>query len=82
MVVLHTPAFQHRQATVPPIPEPLRQHPWWSTLPHWKATLNNLRLIIQPFVSTAVLLPCLVVFPMPDLAQALHRLVARINALP
>jgi len=82
MVVLHTPAFQHRQATVPPIPEPLHQHPWWSTERHWKATLNNLRLIIQPFVSRALLLPWLLVFPMPNLAHGLHRLVACINGFP
>jgi len=82
LVVLHTPAFQQRHPLVPPIPAPLPQHPWWSTAHHWKATLNNLRLIIQPFVSRALLLPWLVVFPMPDLAHALHRLVACINGFP
>jgi len=82
MVVLHTPAFQQHQPLVPPITEPLPQHPWWSTERHWKATLNNLRLIIQPFVSRALLLPWLVVFPMPDLAHGLHRLVACINGFP
>jgi SRSO17 transposase len=82
MIDLHTPTFQQRHTTVPPLPEAFIQHPWWSPEPHWKATLNNLRLIIQPFVSRALILPWLVVFPMPDLAQALQRLVACINGFP
>jgi len=31
-------------------PEIYRQHDWWDFAGGWKSTLNNLRLIIQPYV--------------------------------
>lgn len=33
------------------------RHAWWDDRPGWKHTLNNLRLLIQPFVSRAYLYP-------------------------
>jgi hypothetical protein len=45
--------------------EPFQQHTWWAAGKGWKTTLNNLRLIIQPYVSYCLLLPWLQVFVMP-----------------
>jgi hypothetical protein len=39
------------------------QHPWWDNQGGWKNLLNNLRLIIQPWVAWNQLKLWLVVFP-------------------
>lgn len=41
--------------------------------------LNNLRLLIQPFCASCLLLPWMVVFPIPDLMERLQLLVTCIN---
>ncbi len=83
LVSLHTPTFQ-----IPCSPSPLpllhtslvARHPHWLPGSGWKHTLNNLRLLIQPFVALWILLPWLSAFALPPLADTLHHLIARINA--
>lgn len=59
---------------------PVTAHPWWVVETGWKHALNNLRLLIQPFVCLCVLLPWLTVFHLPPLADNLRQLIAAINA--
>jgi hypothetical protein len=55
------------------------RHPWWDREVSWKRTLNNLRLLIQPFCAACLLLPWMTVFPVPGLIEKLRFLVACIN---
>ncbi len=64
MVSCQTPLFQ----AFHPVPQPLTATPaiyppWWDPASGWNATLNHLRLLIQPFVALCLLLPWLTVFP-------------------
>lgn len=81
MVSLQTPVLQTPASPVPPLDTTLvAQHPNWLSSSGWKHTLNNLRLLIQPFAALAVLLPWLSVFAFPALATNLQHLIAAINA--
>ena len=48
-------------------PEIYRQHDWWDFAGGWKSTLNNLRLIIQPYVFFNILSPWLRLLKIPHL---------------
>jgi len=82
MVSLQTPLFQMLADT--PLaslnPSSVAQHPRWSSLAGWRHTLNNLRLLLQPFIALWLLLPWLTVFPIPSLAHNLRQLVTCVNA--
>ncbi len=81
LVSLQTPALQTIHPPVAPLnPSHVAQHPHWRSSSSWKHTLNNLRLLLQPFVAFCLLLPWLSVFPMPALAANLQTLVFSINA--
>jgi threonyl-tRNA synthetase len=41
------------------------EHPSWDKKKGWKNLLNNLRLVIQPFVYFNLIKPWFAVFPMP-----------------
>jgi SRSO17 transposase len=60
--------------TVPPV-----QHPAWTEDASWKHRLNNLRLLLQPFVCACLLLPWLHLYPLPHLAAGLADLCALMN---
>lgn len=80
LVSLQHPALQ----ASPPILTPLAssavtRHPRWRPRGGWKHTLNNLRLLIQPFLALCFTLSWLTVFSIPALALNLQRLVACIN---
>jgi hypothetical protein len=62
-----------------PEPSPVAKHPWWDPELSWKRTLNNLRLLIQPFYALCLLLPWMAVFPVPGLIDKLRYLVRCIN---
>jgi len=66
-------------ATTVSNPSPVTQHPWWDPELSWKRTLNNLRLLIQPFCAACLLLPWMSVFPVPGLIEKLRYLIACIN---
>jgi SRSO17 transposase len=54
-------------------------HPWWNQGTGWKNLLNNLRLILQPFVLFNLISPWLKVFPIPALSLGFSRLIALMN---
>ena len=47
------------------------QHVWWDLEKGWKNLLNNLRLVMQPFISFNLLKPWLDVFPIPRLSGSI-----------
>jgi SRSO17 transposase len=53
----------------------LRQHKWWNEGKGWKHGLNNLRLIIQPFVTYCLLSPWLEILYLPSLKRGLGQLL-------
>ena len=78
MVSLQTAVFAGPSDELAP-GTPASRHAWWDDGPGWKRTLNNLRLLIQPFCATCLLLPWLAVFPVPGLLDGLQFLVTCIN---
>ncbi len=75
MVSLQTPLF----VSVVGNSTPVSRHAWWDDGPGWKRTLNNLRLLIQPFCSSCLLLLWMAVFPVPRLMERLQFLATCIN---
>ena len=57
------------------------QHVWWDLEKGWKNLLNNLRLVMQPFISFNLLKPWLDVFPIPRLSLGFPELIAIMNQL-
>jgi SRSO17 transposase len=55
------------------------QHRWWDNGQGWKNTLNNLRLILQPYVFYCLLLPWLLLFDIPGLRTGFRELIAIMN---
>jgi hypothetical protein len=55
------------------------EHPWWDEKKGWKNLLNNLRLIIQPFVYFNLIKPWLTVFPIPLLESVFTKLISLTN---
>jgi hypothetical protein len=60
-------------------PDPAPPHPAWTEDASWKHRLNNLRLLLQPFVCACLLLPWLRVYPLPHLASGLADLCSLMN---
>jgi SRSO17 transposase len=56
--------------------EVFRQHKWWDHGTGWKNLLNNLRLVIQPYVYYCLLYGWLEVFHLPFLKGGFTRLIA------
>jgi len=56
-----------------------QQHPWWEKGENWNRALNNLRLIIQPYLVYHLIIPWLEVFKIPGLRRALSKLIDCIN---
>jgi len=54
-------------------------HPWWNDKSGWNNILNNLRLILQPFVFFNLMKPWLKVFKIPELYQGFLKLQRLIN---
>lgn len=54
-------------------------HDWWDSGQGWKNLLNNLRLIIQPWVFFNLIKPWLKVFPISHLSLGFSRLIALMN---
>jgi hypothetical protein len=67
-------------ASPPPAPTPLAAHPAWDGGTGWKHELNNLRLLLQPFVCTCLLLPWLHLLSPPH-AQAVQTGLATLGSL-
>lgn len=68
--------FSPSKSTNPP---QFSQHKWWDFDLGWKSTLNNLRLIIQPYIFWNLIKPWLVVFANPYLHLGFQKLIERMN---
>jgi hypothetical protein len=85
-VSLQAPVFALPEAeAAPPLPAasapPLKAlaHPAWTDDASWKHRLDNLRLLLQPFVCACLLLPWLRLYPLPPLTAGLADLCALMN---
>ena len=58
---------------------PFSQHPWWENGTTWKSALNNLRLIIQPFIFYCLIKPWLQVFRIPRMKRCFLKLIELMN---
>lgn len=54
-------------------------HPWWNNGNGWNSILNNLRLIIQPFVLYNLIKPWLKVYTIPELSEGFFKLQMIVN---
>ena len=55
------------------------QHPYWDFGMTWKSALNNLRLIIQPYILYCLIQPWLTVFCIPGLKRCFLKLIEFMN---
>ena len=55
------------------------QHPWWESGTNWKSALNNLRLMIQPYIFWCLIKPWLEVFPIPGMKRCFFKLIGIMN---
>ncbi len=55
------------------------EHTWWDENKGCQNILNNLRLIIQPFILFNLLKPWFKVFPIPQLTLGFPRLISLMN---
>ncbi len=76
MVSLHSKTLNESDTNVP---GRFSEHPEWNDNQGWKNILNNLRLIIQPFIFFNLTKPWLKVFPIPQLSLGFPRLIAIMN---
>jgi SRSO17 transposase len=76
-----SPTLQPAPAPAPSPPTAsLEAHPAWDTGTGWKHQLNNLRLLLQPFVCSCLLFPWLALAPPPH-AHAVQTGLAALGAL-
>jgi len=76
MVSLHSDSLNH---SLLPVSNKFQSHQSWDENKGWKNLLNNLRLILQPFVCFNLLTPWLKVFPIPQLSLGFPRLISIMN---
>lgn len=62
------------------ITEEFRQHPRWELGINWKSALNNLRLVIQPYIFWCLIEPWLRVFRIPGLKRCFFKLIGIMNS--
>lgn len=72
----------HSEQMLPPADfgAKFRAHPWWDHEKGWKNILNNLRLLIQPFIFFNLIKPWLTVFPIPQLSLGFFQLQSMIHS--
>jgi SRSO17 transposase len=58
---------------------PHSQHPYWESGTTWKSALNNLRLIIQPYIFYYLIQPWLTVFNIPGMKRCFSKLISFMN---
>ncbi|MEP0911519.1 IS701 family transposase, partial [Leptolyngbya sp. GB1-A1] len=59
-----------------------RQHRYWNEPQGWKRRLNNVQLLIQPFLYFCSIKSWLAVFDIPDLGHGFMSLIDQINQFP
>ncbi|BAY13517.1 IS701 family transposase [Calothrix sp. NIES-2098] len=55
------------------------KHPYWESGTTWKSALNNLRLIIQPYIFYCLIQPWLTVFNIPGMKRCFLKLIGFMN---
>ncbi len=80
-VSLQAPALARASSdpTASASPAAALQHPAWTDDASWTHRLNNLRLLLQPFACTCLLLRWLRLYPLPHLTAVLADLCALMN---
>jgi hypothetical protein len=82
LVSLQSPDLVQTETTTDQAPTtPVETHPQWDHGQGWKPQLNNLRLLLQPFICTCLLLPWLHLLPLPHLQAGLTELSALMNTV-
>ena len=84
MVALHTPPLRPAGTVLPELDDSkvvsaFVQHSDWRLKEGWKTWLNNLRLVLLPWVSANRLRPWQRVFPIPELERGFERLIELMN---
>ena len=64
MICLHSKSFN---SAVAPISETFQEHELWDSGKGWKSLLNNIQLILQPYIYFNLILKWLKIFPIPQL---------------
>ena len=80
--VLHPERNQTEDASAAGRTDPFTAHRNWDEGEGWKNWLNNLRLILQPYVFFNLLKPWLEVFSIPSLITGFTCLVELMNSFP
>jgi len=78
--VAPAPAPAEPVPAAPPAAAPLETHPAWDQGSGWKQHLNHLRLLLQPYVCSCLLLPWLHLVPLPHV-PAVHTGLAALGSL-
>jgi SRSO17 transposase len=76
MICLHSESLN---PLIIPVGETYQTHELWNEAKGWKNWLNNLRLILQPFISFNWIFKWLKVFPIPQLSLGFSILIAQMN---
>ena len=71
--------MEEQQVTQTPEVARFSEHRWWDTGQGWKNVLNNLRLILQPFVFGCLLWPWMLLFDLPCLRTGFVQLTGIMN---
>ncbi|MGZ3626033.1 MAG: IS701 family transposase [Ktedonobacteraceae bacterium] len=73
------PSHTQSRATITS-PDRFSEHRWWDGGQGWKNILNNLRLILQPYVSYWLLLPWVLLFDLSGLRAGFRQLISIMNS--
>lgn len=84
LVTLKTPPFvirveSERSVGEKVLVESVNQHPHWDHQKTWKSALNNIRLLLVPWISFNAILYWLQVFPIPELSLGFPKIISLIN---
>lgn len=90
LVSLHTSALRPNNAddackddsNFCEVKEAFSSHQYWNQGKGWKSRLNNLRLVLQPYVYFNLLRPWLAVFSIPSLSNGFSKLLKLMDCLP
>ena len=79
--VLNKHSEQGLNKSTDPVVAKFSEHDWWDFGSGWKNLLNNLRLVIQPFIFFNLLKPWFRVFPVSHLSIGFLTLIALMNRM-
>ncbi len=76
MICLHSKSFNPAVASISEI---FKNHELWDQGKGWKSLLNNIQLLLQPYLYFNFILKWLKVFKIPQLSLGFLKLIAKIN---